>query len=176
MHWRLFLLTYESNWNWERSNFQGIQINFAPPRPAGFANFRGAGQDLLFCGAGRAGQPFFCGAGRPSLIANQHDENEQVSSDKEFEAEWRWNSGAWSQLQRSYGGNWDTSLKMANIIIREAKSGNKSPKCTMGGVSPIFFGGIPYHSYTKIIYFWTFPNNLSDYDVPWTTTNKIIWD
>ena len=38
------------------SDFQGIQINFAPPRPAGFANFRGAGQDLLFCGAG---QPFF---------------------------------------------------------------------------------------------------------------------
>ena len=43
------------------SDFQGIQINFAPPRPAGFANFRGAGQDLLFCGAG---QPFFRGAGR----------------------------------------------------------------------------------------------------------------
>ena len=42
------------------SDFQGIQINFAPPRPAGFANFRGAGrggagQDLLFCGAGRGG-------------------------------------------------------------------------------------------------------------------------
>ena len=33
------------------SDFQGIQINFAPPRPAGFANF---------CGAG---QPFFRGAG-----------------------------------------------------------------------------------------------------------------
>ena len=48
-----------------RSNFQGIQINFAPPHPAGFANFRGAGQDLLFCGAG---QPFFRGAGRPSLL------------------------------------------------------------------------------------------------------------
>ena len=43
------------------SDFQGIQINFAPPRPAGFANFCGAGQDLLFCGAG---QPFFRGAGR----------------------------------------------------------------------------------------------------------------
>ena len=42
------------------SDFQGIQINFALPRPAGFANFRGAGQDLLFCGAG---QPFFRGAG-----------------------------------------------------------------------------------------------------------------
>ena len=26
------------------SDFQGIQINFAPPRPAGFANFRGAGR------------------------------------------------------------------------------------------------------------------------------------
>ena len=47
------------------SDFQGIQINFAPPRPAGFANFRWAGQDLLFCGAG---QPFFRGAGRTSLI------------------------------------------------------------------------------------------------------------
>ena len=35
------------------SDFQGIQINFAPSRPAGFANFRGAGQDLLFCEAGR---------------------------------------------------------------------------------------------------------------------------
>ena len=31
------------------SDFQGIQINFAPPRPAGFANFRGAGRG----GAGR---------------------------------------------------------------------------------------------------------------------------
>ena len=46
------------------SDFQGIQINFAPPRPAGFANFRGAGQDLLFAGRGGAGQPFFRGAGR----------------------------------------------------------------------------------------------------------------
>ena len=26
------------------SDFQGIQINFAPPRPAGFANFCGAGR------------------------------------------------------------------------------------------------------------------------------------
>ena len=44
------------------SDFQGIQINFAPPRLAGFANFRGAGQDLLFCGAGRGGAPIpaFC--------------------------------------------------------------------------------------------------------------------
>ena len=42
------------------------KINFTPPCPAGFANFRGAGQDLLFCGAG---QPFFRGAGRPSLGA-----------------------------------------------------------------------------------------------------------
>ena len=53
-----------------RSNFQGIQINFAPPRPTGFANFRGAGQDLLFCGAGRGGAALFLrgGAGRPSLF------------------------------------------------------------------------------------------------------------
>ena len=48
------------------SDFQGIQINFAPPRPAGFANFHGAGQDLLFCGAGRGGAALFSqgGAGR----------------------------------------------------------------------------------------------------------------
>ena len=52
-----------------------IQINFAPPRPTGFANFRGAGrggagQDLLFCGAGRGGAALFSrgGAGRPSLV------------------------------------------------------------------------------------------------------------
>ena len=61
MHRRLFLLTYESNWNWERSNFQEIQINFAPPRPTGFANFRGAGRGgaALFSrgGAGRGGAP-----------------------------------------------------------------------------------------------------------------------
>ena len=70
MHWRHFLLTYESNWNWERSNFQGIQINFAPPRPAGFANFRGEGQDLLFCGAGR-GSPFFAGRGGAPIPAGK---------------------------------------------------------------------------------------------------------
>ena len=42
------------------SDFQGIQnlnlnLKFKStlPRPAGFANFRWAGQDLLFCGAGR---------------------------------------------------------------------------------------------------------------------------
>ena len=39
------------------SDFQGIQINFAPPRPAGFANFRRSGQDLLFPRGG-ARQPF----------------------------------------------------------------------------------------------------------------------
>ena len=44
------------------SDFQGIQINFAPPRPAGFANFRGAGQDLLFAGRG---SPFSAGRGGP---------------------------------------------------------------------------------------------------------------
>ena len=32
------------------SDFQGIQINFALPRPAGFANF---------CGAGRGGAALF---------------------------------------------------------------------------------------------------------------------
>ena len=38
------------------SDFQGIQINFAPPRPAGFANF---------CRAGRGGArlAFFAGRG-----------------------------------------------------------------------------------------------------------------
>ena len=50
------------------SDFQGIQINFAPPRPAGFANFRGAGQDLLFCGAGR-GSPFSAGRGGAHIPA-----------------------------------------------------------------------------------------------------------
>ena len=29
------------------SDFQGIQINFAPPRPTGFAKFRGAGQPFF---------------------------------------------------------------------------------------------------------------------------------
>ena len=56
------------------SDFQGIQINFAPPRPAGFANFRGAGQDMLFYGAGRGGAALFPwgrrgGAGRTSLMS-----------------------------------------------------------------------------------------------------------
>ena len=48
------------------SDFQGIQINFAPPRPAGFANFRGAGRGktCFFAGRGGVGQPFFRGAGR----------------------------------------------------------------------------------------------------------------
>ena len=45
-----------------RSNFQGIQINFAPPRPAGFANFRGAGRGKTCFFAGR-GSPFFAGRG-----------------------------------------------------------------------------------------------------------------
>ena len=47
------------------SDFQGIQINFAPPRPAGFTNFHGAGRGgarLAFLQGG-AGQPFFRGAG-----------------------------------------------------------------------------------------------------------------
>ena len=43
------------------SDFQGIQINFAPPRRICQFLRGGAGQDLLFCGAG---QPFFRGAGR----------------------------------------------------------------------------------------------------------------
>ena len=42
------------------SDFQGIQINFAPPRPAGFANFRGAGQGrprlVFFAGRGGVGR------------------------------------------------------------------------------------------------------------------------
>ena len=63
------------------SDFQGIQINFAPPRPAGFANFRWAGQDLLFCGAGR-GSPFSAGrggAGCTSLVLRL-DGREMTSS------------------------------------------------------------------------------------------------
>ena len=49
------------------SDFQGIQINFAPPRPAGFANFCGAGRGgarlaFLRGGAGR-GSPFSAGRG-----------------------------------------------------------------------------------------------------------------
>ena len=43
------------------SDFQGIQINFAPPCRL----FRGAGQDLLFAGRD---SPFFRGAGRTSLV------------------------------------------------------------------------------------------------------------
>ena len=61
------------------SDFQGIQINFAPPRPAGFANFCGAGRGcsrLAFLRGG-AGQPFFRGAGRggagrTSLVGKRH--------------------------------------------------------------------------------------------------------
>merc|ERR1712218_191884 len=37
------------------SYFQGILINFAPPRPAGFANFRGAGRGKTCFFAGRGG-------------------------------------------------------------------------------------------------------------------------
>ena len=58
------------------SDFQGIQINFAPPRPAGFASFHGAGrggagQDLLFCGAGWGGAALFPrgGAHIPAVYA-----------------------------------------------------------------------------------------------------------
>ena len=36
-------------------------VSFAPSRPAGFVNFCGAGQNLLFAGRG---SPFFRGAGR----------------------------------------------------------------------------------------------------------------
>ena len=47
--------------------FKGFQSTL--PRPAGFANFRGAGQDLLF--AGRDGVALFpqFGAGRKSLAS-----------------------------------------------------------------------------------------------------------
>ena len=41
------------------SDFQGIQINFAPPRPAGFANFRGAGRGKTCFFAGRGGAALF---------------------------------------------------------------------------------------------------------------------
>ena len=36
------------------SDFHGIQINFAPPRPAGFANFAGRGKTCFFAGRGGA--------------------------------------------------------------------------------------------------------------------------
>ena len=41
------------------SDFQGIQINFAPPRPAGFANFRGAGRGKTCFFVGRGGAALF---------------------------------------------------------------------------------------------------------------------
>ena len=42
------------------SDFQGIQINFAPPRPAGFANFHGTGRGkTCFFRAGRGGAALF---------------------------------------------------------------------------------------------------------------------
>ena len=51
------------------SDFQGIQINFAPPRPAGFANFRRAGQDLLFP---RGGAALSAGRGSPFSRGGAH--------------------------------------------------------------------------------------------------------
>ena len=47
------------------SDFQGIQINFAPPRPAGFANFR---KTCFFAGRGSPFSAGRGGAGRTSLI------------------------------------------------------------------------------------------------------------
>ena len=44
------------------SDFQEIQINFAPPRPAGFANFRRAGRGKTCFFVGR-GSPFSAGRG-----------------------------------------------------------------------------------------------------------------
>ena len=41
------------------SDFQGILINFAPPRPAGFANFRGAGRGKTCFFPGRGGAALF---------------------------------------------------------------------------------------------------------------------
>ena len=57
-----------------RSNFQGIQINFAPPRPAGFANFRRAGRGGARLAFLRGGAALFLlgGAGRPSLEIGHH--------------------------------------------------------------------------------------------------------
>ena len=48
-----------------RSNFQGIQINFAPPCPPGFANFRGAGRGKTCFFAGRGGAALFSRGGAP---------------------------------------------------------------------------------------------------------------
>ena len=50
------------------SDFHGIQINFAPPRPAGFANFRGAGRGKTCFIAGR-GSPFSAGRGGAHIPA-----------------------------------------------------------------------------------------------------------
>ena len=68
------------------SDFQGIQINFAPPRPAGFANFRGAGRGgarLAFLRGG-AGQPFFRGAGRGAHPWSQKSIFPQKSTQKKL--------------------------------------------------------------------------------------------
>ena len=67
------------------SDFQGIQINFAPPRPAGFANFRGAGRGgaALFPGGGAgwggAHIPALC----PDLARWETSNNNLVSLYKE---------------------------------------------------------------------------------------------
>ena len=42
------------------SDFQGIQINFAPPRPAGFANFRGAKKSNPLPSAAKRILPIWC--------------------------------------------------------------------------------------------------------------------
>ena len=50
------------------SDFQGIQINFAPPRPAGFANFRGAGRGKTCFFVGRGGAALFPRGAHPWFL------------------------------------------------------------------------------------------------------------
>ena len=60
------------------SDFQGIQINFAPPRRFCQLSRGGAGQDLLYAGRG---SPFFRGAGRTSLLSSHFcDKQTECSS------------------------------------------------------------------------------------------------
>ena len=53
------------------SYFEGIHFNFAPPRPTGFANFRGwRGKTCFFTGG--AGQPFSTGRGGAHIFGKCH--------------------------------------------------------------------------------------------------------
>ena len=77
------------------SDFQGIQINFALPRPAGFANFHGAGRDktcffrggaALFPRGGRGGEYI------PGINTRTSDEAKWRLKDQAVS----WRQGPWS--------------------------------------------------------------------------------